>query len=98
MTNAIIYTAVAIIVLLGIISNAWYFTNFRITVGNIIFFAYMAIELVIFAAIIYLIGLYYSWTLKLSVIIAALCLNLFITNYLYKKRKKAQQLNQGDRQ
>ena len=89
MDKVLISVAIGIFIFLGMYTQAWFLTSFRAIVGNIIFFAWFIVGLGIYIAIIYLIGLDYSWSLKLFIILTILCLHLFVANYLYKKRKKA---------
>jgi len=92
MMNEILYSVIACLVIgiffvLGAISNMWYLTAFKKKIGNVTFYLYLLIALIIFAAIIYITELDYSWTIKLIIVLGTIIANLLITAYLYKRNK-----------
>ena len=96
MKQTILYIGVGLFLLVGIASRAWFFTDFRIRVGNKIFYILTFIELIVFAALLILIELDFSVYTKLLIIALAWSGSWFGSSYLYRKKGKVQQGNQGD--
>jgi len=80
------YLIIIAVVLLGILSNSWYLTTFRNRLGSFLFFLNVLMSLMVFALVIYLIGLDYSTSTKLWAIIGLVAIDGVVTICMYKSK------------